>query len=56
MIPEHLYNFLHYLSTFVKYDAKEILKLLYKKSKAQNIEEKISLDQFFNPTLFLVEK
>ena len=56
VIPENLYNFLNYLSTFVKFDAKEILKLLYKKCKAQKIEEKISLDQFFNPTLFLVEK
>ena len=56
VIPENLYNFLDYLSTFVKFDAKEVLKLLYKKCKQQKIEEKIVLDQYFNPALFLIEK
>ena len=54
--PENLYLFLEYLSKFVKFDAKEVLKLLYKKCKEQKIEEKIALEQYYNPTLFLVEK
>jgi len=54
--PENLYLFLEYLSKFVKFDAKEVLKLLYKKCKEQRIEEKIALEQYYNPTLFLVEK
>jgi hypothetical protein len=54
--PENLYLFLEYLSKFVKFDAKEVLKLLYKKCKEQKIEEKIALEQYYSPTLFLVEK
>ena len=54
--PQNLYLFLEYLSEFVKFDAKEVLKLLYIKCKEQKIEEKIELKQYYNPTLFLVEK
>ena len=54
--PENLYLFLEYLSRYVKFDAKEVLKLLYKKCKEQKIEEKIALEQYYNPSLFLVEK
>ena len=56
VIPENLFLFLDYLSKFVKFNAKEVLKLIDKKCKIQKIEERISLAQYFNPILFLVEK
>ena len=54
--PENLYTFLEYLSKFVKLDAKAILKLLNSKCKTQIIEERIALEQYFQPTLLLVDK
>ena len=54
--PDNLYIFLEYLSHFVKLDANEVIKILNDKCKAQKIEEKITLEQYFSPTLFLVEK
>ena len=54
--PANLSIFLEFLSKFVKFNAKEVLNLLYKKCKEQKIEEKIALEQYYNPTLFLVEK
>lgn len=53
---ENLLKFLEYLSKFVKFDANEVIKLLNEKCKLQIIEENISLQQYFKPTLFLVEK
>jgi hypothetical protein len=54
--PNNLFLFLNYLSKYITFDTKEILKLLYKKSKKQVIEENIALDHYFKPTLFLAEK
>ena len=54
--PDNLYLFLNYLSKFIKLNAKEVLQLLFKKCKEQRIDEMIALEQYFNPTLFLVEK
>jgi len=54
--PDNLYIFFDYLSKYVKLNANEIINLLNKKCKTQKIEEKISLQQYFNPTLFLIEK
>jgi hypothetical protein len=54
--PNNLFLFLNYLSKYITFDTKEILKLLYKKCKTQVIEENITLDHYFKPTLFLAEK
>lgn len=54
--PKNLFMFLNYLSTFIKFDTKDIITLLYKKCKTRVIEENIALDHYFKPTLFLVEK
>ena len=54
--PDNLYIFLDYLSKYIKLNANEIINLLNKKCKLQKIEEKISLKQYFNPTLLLIEK
>ena len=51
--PGNLIIFLDYLSKFVDFDAKEVIKSLNKKCKTQFIEENIVLQQFFKPTLFL---
>ena len=52
----NLFNFLNYISKYVKFDANEVINLLVDKSKIQVIQENISLEQYFRPTLFLVEK
>lgn len=52
----NLFSFLNYISKYVKFDANEVIKLLIDKSKIQVIQENISLEQYFRPTLFLVEK
>ena len=54
--PDNLYTFLEYLSKYIKLDAKGVLKLLNSKCKQQIIEERISLEQYFQPKLFLVDK
>ena len=54
--PNNLFLFLNYLSKYITFDTKEILKLLYKKCKTQVIEENITLEHYFKPTLFLAEK
>ena len=54
--PENLVIFLNYLSKYIKFDTKEVIKLLNSKCKDKVIEENITLDHYFKPTLFLVEK
>ena len=54
--PDNLFLFLNFLSKYITFDTKEILKLLNKRCKIQVIEENIALEHYFKPTLFLVEK